>query len=83
MKGIGDVTAEVSEKNGKCIKITLKELLFVLDLQNRSKGAYLRLMSVTKAKLAGCQCIFAKDEDNLELENKSSVELFSAKRLTF
>ncbi len=38
VKRIGDVMITVSSKQGKCVKIILKDVLFVPDLVERSKG---------------------------------------------
>jgi len=60
-----DVT--VCNRAGQPITITLKEVLYVLDLKERSKGSYLRLLSVRRGTHAGCHCTFSKDEDLLDL----------------
>jgi hypothetical protein len=37
MKGLGDVVINVSNNQGNCVAITLKDVLFVTTLEERSK----------------------------------------------
>jgi hypothetical protein len=67
VKGVGDVDITVSNKDGMPVTITLKEFLYVPDLKERSKGSYLRLLSVRRATQGGCHLTFSKDEDVLDL----------------
>ena len=46
VKGLGDVTINISNAEGNRVAITLKDVLFDPSLEERSKGAYLRLTSV-------------------------------------
>ena len=75
VKGVGDVEVTVCNKIGSPITLTLKEVLYVLGLRERSKGLYLRLLSVTRATLVGCHCTFSKDEDVLDLLTSPPVIL--------
>jgi hypothetical protein len=67
VKGVGDIDVIVCKKAGLPVIITLTEVLYVPDLKERSKGSYLRLLSVRRATQAGCHCTFPKDEDLLDL----------------
>ena len=58
VKGLGDVIINVSNDEGNCVLVLLKDILFVSSLEDRSKGAYLRLTSVRKATQVGCYCNF-------------------------
>ena len=57
-------------------------MLFVPDLEERSKGSYLRLTSVRKATQAGCHCNFSREEDNLVLPSRPPVRLVRSRGLT-
>ena len=46
VKGVGDIEVTVCNKAGLPAKITLTEVLYVPKLKERSKGSYLRLLSV-------------------------------------
>ena len=52
-------------------------------LKERSKGLYLRLVSVRRATHVGCQCTFSKDEDVLDLLTSSPVILVRRCGLTW
>ena len=67
VKGLGDVTINVSNAEEKSVAITLKDVLFVPSLEERSKGAYLRLMSVKRATHVGCHYNFSRDQDSMVL----------------
>jgi len=73
VEGVGDVEVTVCNKARLPVTITLKEVLYVPGLKDRSKGLYLRLLSVRKANRAGCHCTFSKDEDVLNLLTGSPV----------
>jgi hypothetical protein len=67
VKGVGDVEVTVNNKIGLPITLTLKEVLYVPGLRERSKGLYLRLLSVRRATQVGYHCTFSKSEDVLNL----------------
>ncbi len=67
MRSRESVDVTVCNRAGQPITITLKEVLYVLDLKERSKGSYLRLLSARRATQVGCHCTFSKDEDLLDL----------------
>ena len=68
VKGVGDVEVTVCNKIGTPITLTLKEVLYVHGLRERSKGLYLRLlMSARRATQVECHCTFSKDEDVWDL----------------
>jgi hypothetical protein len=48
-KGVGDVEVTVCNKVGIPVILTLKEVLYVPGLRERSKGLYMRLLSVRRA----------------------------------
>ena len=67
VEGLGDVVINVSNTKGNCVSITLKDVLFVPALEQRSRGAYLKLVRVRRATHASCHCNFSRDEDNTVL----------------
>jgi hypothetical protein len=67
VKGVGDIGVTVCNRARLPVTITLKEVLYVPDLKERSKGSYLRLLSVRRASQVGCHCNFSKDEGILDL----------------
>jgi hypothetical protein len=82
VKGVGNVTINISYKIGRCITVTFKNLLYVLGLPKRSKGRYLLLMSAKLAVSNGFRCSYAKDEDTLEHVNGSIIVLVRSHGLT-
>ncbi len=82
VKGLGDITINVSNVEANLVTITLKDVLFVPSLRERSRGAYFRLMSARKATKADCRCSFSKDEDNLVLHGGPPIRLVRFKGLT-
>ena len=82
VKRLGDVIINVSNAEGNCVSITLKDALFVPSLEDRSKGAYLRLMIVRRANQVGCYCNFSRDEDNLVLPSGPLIRLVRSRGLT-
>jgi hypothetical protein len=58
------VLINVSDNQKNCVTITFKDVLFIPGLKERSKDAYLRLMSM-RATMAGCHCNFSRVEDTL------------------
>jgi len=49
VKGVGDIDVNVCNRAGLHVTITFKEVLYVPNLKERSKGSYLRLLSVKRA----------------------------------
>jgi hypothetical protein len=82
VKELEDVTINISNAEGKHDAITLKDVLFIPSLEERSKGAYLRLMSVRRATQAGYHCNFSRDVDNLVLPSGPPVRLVRSRGLT-
>ena len=75
VKGVGDVEVTVCIKARLLVTLTLKEVLYVPGLREKSKGLYLRLLSVRRATQVGCHCNFSKDEDVLNLLTSPPVIL--------
>jgi hypothetical protein len=83
VKGLGYVIINVSNAEGNCVSITLKDVLFVPSLEDMSKGAYLRLMSVGRTTQVGCYCNFSRDEYSLVLPPGPSIRLVRSRGLTW
>ncbi len=73
IQGSGNVTLNTIDRTKRSIKITLKNVLYVLDLSSRSNGNYLRLLGVRLATVGGFRCSFAADKDSLENGQGTSI----------
>ena len=49
VNGVGDIDVTVCNRYGLHVTVTLKEVLYVQDLKERTKGYYLRLPRVRRA----------------------------------
>jgi hypothetical protein len=83
VEGVGDIEVTTSNSKGHPVSVTLKDVLFVPELRERSKGIYLRLLSVRKATQIGCHCSFSKDEDTLDLLTGPPVILIRSRGLVW
>jgi hypothetical protein len=83
VEGLGDVVINVCNTQGNFVFIFFKDVIFFPAPEQRSRGVYLRLMSVRRATRPSFQCTFSRDEDNLVLPARLLVKLVRFRGLTW